>query len=189
MHQLTRRHLAAALTVAAAAAAVPASASALTTRYEAEDYTATSNSQWVAANDDVANTSAGKYHWLYSNGALEIPVTTGVKSVTVRVKGTRCYDPSDTAHPGNGVAAYQIATIPGSVQQSPYQDPDPATYGFSTWGAGSAWNSWTFTLPYQYNTPLPGATPNKIQVKFVNDFRTSSSCDRNLAIDYVDVVS
>ena len=162
-------------------------AAALTTRYEAENYVPSSQA-WRA----TINPSGTGYLSLFSTGHLEIPVTTAVKSVTTFLRGETCKNPVETKP---GYTEYQIRTYPGYHQQDAFINPI-TPYGFDSWAAPVSSGLNDFTLPYGgYVTPgtLTGGAANRVQVEFIRDYSRwvngVKECDRNLHIDYVEVVS
>jgi hypothetical protein len=155
---------------------VPTTASAYTTtRYEAENYTpAAGVSYTVISNSSV---SGGSLLRLNSSGYVEIPVTTDVYSATAHVKSESC----------SGDAQGHMKAIPSYF----WQEDTVTSAQVSITSDG-----YTGLLVGPYTeTGIPDSAPtfnhtdpNKIRVYFDNDY-VGGGCDRNLRVDYVEVLS
>lgn len=181
--------IAAGLAAAASLFAV-APASAITTTYEAEQFTQSITSpSWTLGRS--ASASGLKYVQLNNRGGITFAVPTRVRAFSAVVKSQNCQNKGW----GTGAATYEYEGHPSYWQQDPYFTewtglPMPAAgpvFASATTGAGFA----KITSPASGWSPPSvyfNDGPALITVKFNNDFK-SATCDRNLQIDALKVVS
>lgn len=165
-----------------------APASALVTTYEAENFTSTITSgSWTPGRAGAA--SGLRYVQLNSGGSITFAVPTRVRAFYAIVKSQSCADGK-----GGSAATYAYEGHPSYWQEDPYFTewtgtvPPPAGPTFAG-GAGAGFAKIT-SPPRGWSPPSIyfNDDPSFITVKFNNDYK-GPSCDRNLQVDALKVVS
>jgi endoglucanase len=110
----------------------------------------------AGTNGTDANASAGEVRHLYANGTVSFNVPGAVLWLGVRMRATSC----------NGDPRVRITL-------------DGKSLGDTVVTGDGRHRVYPITL-----TPTANTTSHTISLSFLNDYRTSSSCDRNVALDY-----
>lgn len=178
--------------VAACAAAVPllvtTPASALTTTYEAEDFTSSIVDPGFSI-ARAANASGLRYVALTRNAAITFSVPTKVRAFYATVRGTSCLKAGEAeAWPTYAFEGYPSYWQEDALFTGGLTAPPPAT---AVWGGRDGTGFVRVTSPPAgWSAPSmfhPG--PARITLRFTNDWKSGPSCDRNLDVDSLTVIS